>query len=97
MSVPSALPSISPREAVARIEMGFTSTNARSRDGSVDGSTKTLDRNVSGKIPMKPAFITAFGVRSSRPKVVNSHDRPKEKTTTRASAATTPTTPAPGR
>jgi len=44
---------------------------------------------------MKPAFITAFGVRISRPIVVNTHDRPKAKTITNASAATTPGTPAP--
>ena len=46
---------------------------------------------------MKPAFITALGERSSSPSVVKTHDRPKEKTTTSASAATTPPTPAPGR
>ncbi len=46
---------------------------------------------------MKPAFITAFGVRSSRPRVVNTQESPKANATTRASAASTPGTPAPGR
>jgi hypothetical protein len=97
MSPASAFPSISPRDASARIEIGLTLTNASSALGSVSGSTKTLLRNVSGKIPMKPAFITALGVRSSSPSVVKTHDRPKAKTITSASAATTPGTPAPGR
>ena len=57
----SAFPSIRPRDAVARIEIGLTLTNASSAPGSVSGSTKTLLRNVSGKIAMKPAFMTAFG------------------------------------
>ena len=51
MSLPGASPSISPREASARIQIGLTFTNASSALGSVSGSTKTLDRNVSGKIP----------------------------------------------
>ena len=46
---------------------------------------------------MKPAFMTAFGERSSRPSVVNTQDRPNANTITSASAATTPPTPAPGR
>ena len=46
---------------------------------------------------MNPAFITAFGERSSSPSVENTHDSPNENATTSASAATTPTTPAPGR
>ena len=37
---------------------------------------------------MKPAFITAFGVRSSSPSVVKTHERPNAKTSTSASAAT---------
>ena len=41
--------------------IGFTLTNASSALGSVSGSTNTFDRNVSGKIAMKPAFITALG------------------------------------
>ena len=36
---------------------------------------------------MKPAFITAFGERISRPSVVKTHERPKANTTTSASAA----------
>jgi hypothetical protein len=63
----------------------------------VAGSTKTLDRNVSGKMPMKPAFITAFGERISRPSTENTHDSPNEKTTTSASAATAPPNPPSGR
>ena len=46
---------------------------------------------------MKPAFMTALGERSSRPIVVNTHERPKANTITSASAATTPPTPASGR
>ncbi len=46
---------------------------------------------------MKPAFMTALGERSRRPRVVNTHDRPKAKVTTRASAASAPPTPASGR
>ena len=66
-----------PAATVARIEIGLTFTNASSPLGSVSGSTNTLDRNVSGKIPMKPAFMTAFGVRSSSPSVVNTHEQPE--------------------
>ena len=91
------LPAIRPRDASARIEIGLTSTNASSAAGSVSGSTNTLLRNVSGKIPMKPAFITAFGDRSNSPSVVNTHDRPKANTTTSASAASTPGAPPSGR
>lgn len=46
---------------------------------------------------MKPGFITAFGERSSRPSVLNTQERPKANTTTSASAATAPGTPASGR
>ena len=46
---------------------------------------------------MKPAFMTALGERISSPSVVNTHERPNAKTTTSASAATTPGTPASGR
>ena len=63
---------------MARIEIGFTFTNASSTLGSVSGSTNTFDRNVSGKMPMKPAFITALGERSSRPSVVNTQLSPNE-------------------
>src|SRR5215211_7277242 len=85
MSPTSAFPSISPRDAVARTETGLTFTNASSALGSVSGSTNTLLRNVTGKIPMKPAFITAFGDRSSSPSVVNTHDSPNANTITSAS------------
>ena len=46
---------------------------------------------------MKPAFMTAFGERISRPMVVNTQERPNANTTTNASAASTPPTPASGR
>ena len=39
---------------------------------------------------MKPAFMTAFGERSSRPSVVKTQERPNAKTITSASAASTP-------
>ena len=96
-SRPAGSPSISRRDAVARSETGLTSTNPRSTDGSVAGSTNTLDRNVSGKMPMKPAFMTAFGDRSTSPSVVNTHESPNAKMTTSARAAATPTIPASGR
>ena len=38
---------------------------------------------------MKPAFMTAFGERISRPSVVKTQESPKAKTITSASAATT--------
>ena len=95
MSEASAFPSISPRDAVARIETGLTSTNASSAAGRVSGSTKTFERNVIGKMPMKPAFMTAFGERSSSPSVVKTHERPKAKTITSAIAARTPPSPRP--
>ena len=62
----------------------------------MSGSTKTFERNVSGKIAMKPAFITALGERMTSPSVVKTHERPNANTTTSASAATTPPTPASG-
>src|SRR4051812_28674885 len=96
MSLACALPSINPRDAVASVEIGLTLTKASSGPGSVVGSTNTLDRKVSGKIAMNPLFITALGLRSSRPSTEKTQDRPNEKSTTRASAATTPATPAPG-
>ncbi len=46
---------------------------------------------------MKPAFITALVARSSSPTVVNTHERPKAKTTTSNMAAATPGRPACGR
>jgi len=88
---------ISPREALTRCEIGFAFTNASSPAGSVSGSTYTLLRKVSGKMLMKPAFMTAFGERISMPIVVNTQDRPNAKTTTRPIAASTPLTPASGR
>ena len=66
--------------------IGLTLTNASSALGSVSGSTNTLDRNVSGKIAMKPAFMTAFGERRSSPSVVKTqreaereHDRERQR------------------
>ncbi len=46
---------------------------------------------------MKPAFITAFGERSSRPSTENAHDRPNANSTTSPSAAAAPATPPSGR
>ena len=66
------------------IQIGFTFTNASSTLGSVSGSTNALDRNVSGKMNMKPAFITALGERSSRPSVVNTQLTPNANTTVSA-------------
>ena len=43
---------------------------------------------------MKPAFMTALGVRISSPSVVKTHDSPNANTTTSAIAASTPGTPA---
>ncbi len=97
MSPTSAVPSINPREAVARIETGLMFTKASSPAGNVSGSTKTLERKVSGKMLMKPAFMTALGERSRRPMVVKTQDSAKAKTTTSASAAATPPMPASGR
>lgn len=51
IAVPSGEPAISDRDAVASTEIGLTSTKACSGPGSVAGSTKTLDRNVSGRSP----------------------------------------------
>ena len=48
-------------------------------------------------MPMKPAFMTALGERISSPSVVNTQERPNANTTTSASAASAPGTPAPGR
>ena len=79
------------------IEIGFTFTNASSTLGSVSGSTNALDRNVSGKMNMKPAFITALGERRSSPSVVNSQLTPNENTTVSPSAAITPSAPPSGR
>ena len=45
---------------------------------------------------MKPAFMTALGVRSSRPSVVKTQHSPKANTSISAIAATTPGTPAVG-
>ena len=97
MSPASTPPCMSPREQVARIEIGLTSTKACSQLGSVSGSTNTFDRNVSGNRPVKPAFMTAFGERISRPSVVKTQERPKAKTITSASAATIPSRPSSGR
>jgi hypothetical protein len=44
-----------PREAVARWR-SVTSKESLEGPWSVSGSTKTLDRNVSGTIPMNPAL-----------------------------------------
>ncbi len=43
MSPAEAVPSISPRDAFVRMEIGLTSTNASSPAGNVSGSTKTLE------------------------------------------------------
>jgi hypothetical protein len=56
-----------------------------------------LLRKVSGKMLMKPAFIVAWGDRITRPKLVNTQERPNEKRTTSATEARTPGTPLSGR
>jgi hypothetical protein len=43
---------------------------------------------------MKPAFITAFGVRITMPTLVKTQESPKAKTRISATAATTPRAPA---
>ena len=78
-------------------EIGLMSTIVSSQPGSVSGSTKPLLTKTSGNSAMKPAFITAFGARSSRPSVVKAHERPKAKATTTSIAPTTPSTPPSGR
>ncbi len=52
---------------------------------------------MSGKIAMKPAFITALGERISRPSVVNTQESAKANSTVIPSAASTPGTPPSGR
>lgn len=96
-SAAPAVPAMSSREAVTTSETGLTSTNARSGPGSVAGSTNTLDRNVRANMNRKPAFMTAFGERSTSPSAENTHDRPKANSTTRPSADAAPVTPASGR
>ena len=88
----SGAPPMSPRDAVTRCEIGFASTNASSPLGSVSGSTNVFERKVMGNSAMKPPFMTAFGERSSRPIVMNTHASPNEKTTTSPIAATVPGT-----
>ncbi len=96
-SLPTGIPCIRPRDAVAKMEMGFTSTKASSKRGRVSGGTKTLDMKVSGKMPMNPPFNTALGVRSTSPKVVNTQDSPKQNATTNPRADAAPGSPASGR
>ena len=91
MSPASASPSIRPREAVARIEIGLTLDERLEPAGQrLRLDEDVADRNVSGKMPMKPAFMTAFGERSSSPSVVNTHDRPNAKTTPARAPRRTP-------
>ena len=97
MSVGSALPSMSPREALARKEIGFAFTNASRALGSVAGSTNTLLRNVSGNSTVNPALRTAFGERSNSPRRMAAHARPNENAVTSARARSTPQAPASGR
>ena len=77
--------------------MGLLFTNACSQPGMVVGSTKTLDRNVSGKITIMLTPITDFSVRSISPNIVQIHENANEKTTSRAIPASTPPTPPSGR
>src|SRR3954447_9590248 len=90
-------PAINPRTAEDRWVIGLLLTKAWSQPGIVRGSTKTLDRKVSGKITIMLTPITDFSVRSSSPNIVQIHEKANEKTTSRAIPATTPPTPPSGR
>ncbi|GAB2469920.1 hypothetical protein GCM10027162_76420 [Streptomyces incanus] len=59
---------------------GLLSTKAWSRPGMVPGSTKTLDRKVSGKITVMLTPITDFSVRSINPDIVQIHENANAKT-----------------
>ena len=54
------------------------------------GSTKTLLRNVSGKITIMLTPITDFSVRSIRPNIVQIHEKANENTSSSATPASTP-------
>ena len=64
--------------------------DARSQRGIVCGSTKTLLMNVSGNSTSSPIVCTALGVRSTRPRLVQTQDRLSAKTRTSATAASDP-------
>src|SRR5262245_65151645 len=97
MSLASTVPCIRPRAAVARWVIGFTSTNDCTQPGIVSGSTNTLLANVSGNSTVMLSYITDSGVCNFNPSAVHTHDKLNEKTSSSATAATTPMTPPSGR
>jgi hypothetical protein len=58
---------------------------------------EAVAEELTGKIAIKAAFITAFGERKSRPIVIKTQERANATTITGARAASVPGTPALGR
>src|SRR5580658_6470519 len=79
-----AVPAIRDRSAVIRWLTGFTSTNPRSQPGIVAGLTNALLARVSGNWMAMLMTLTAWGDRSSRPRVVQIHETLNAKTMTSA-------------
>lgn len=65
----------------------------RSQEDVVPGSTNTLLKNVSENMITNPRFITALGVRSTSPRVIQAQDRAEAETNTRPTAASTLVSP----
>lgn len=82
---------------MARWVTGLLLTKAWSQPGIVLGSTKTLDRNVSGKITIMLTPMTDFSLRSISPNMVQIHENANEKTISSATPSSTPTSPPSGR
>ncbi len=77
--------------------IGLLLTNTCSQPGIVFGSTKTLDRKVSGKITIMLTLITDFSVRSISPNIVQIHEKANENTSSSTIPASTPPSPPSGR
>src|SRR5690625_6830092 len=80
MSENVADPPMRPRTAVTRWLTGLTSTTACRPEGMVLGSTKMFDAKVSGMITIIDTPMTAFGLRITRPRIVNTQLRENAKT-----------------
>jgi hypothetical protein len=86
-----------PRDAVARCVTGLYSTMVRSQPGIVAGSTKMLLANVRGKRSRKLVVMTDSGVLTNMLTMIQIHETLNANSSTRPTAARTPSGPPPGR
>src|SRR5688572_22132411 len=92
-SEPTGVPCISARDARASRVTGFLPTIAWSQSGIVESFTKMSLANVSGMRKRKLHVITDSGDFTSMPTMIQGHETAKQKTSTSATADSTPSAP----